>query len=220
MSDSENPAINVNINGTDVPLIAHEVKERKTKTGTKPAYTVLVPQVTNLSAALALVTAMINAAEAAHPGKGGEALAAELYFDRAKDATAASVNPETGDFDRAKYVAELVSTKQNRGDTLKALQERDNELMSESLDYTKILLEVERHFNADPSYVPDFGAINAKLGTKYTELEQLILRVTDIDAQRSDLAARIAKKEQAAEKGKNTRAKKEKKAPAAESTNA
>lgn len=196
---------NINIAGSEFALIAHEVKERKTKTGTKPAHVVFVPQVTSVAVAVALVTSMIEAAEASNPGKGGIALASELYFDRAKDATAAAHDESSGAFTTEKYVAELTNTKVQRGDTIKALTEQVNALTHEQLEYMRILLDIQSHLVNDPNYQPDFGAINAKLGTKYSDIEQLGLRMHDLDARVSDLNARIAKKEASAEKAKKTK---------------
>lgn len=201
----------VKIGAADVPLIVEHVKERKTKTGVKKAYNVFIPQLPTAAAAIVLVTALIEAAEAANEG-GGLKIAEELVGPRAREATAVAL-ADNGDFDVAKYVAEFVNTKASRGDTLKALNEQRNSLTHENMLLMKELLAIITASEKDPNYVHDFTKLNAALGTSFTEQEQIAIRSDDVSTRLFDVEARIAKKEAAAEKAAATRKTKEK-APA------
>lgn len=204
----------VSINGKPYTLIDEVIPARKLRNGTeRPAQLVLIPQVTSLALAVALLGDVLAAAEAEKPG-GAAKLTREFLIDRAKEATAVAVDQKTGELENAKYAAKLTSSASERGDSLKALQERSNKLVHESLAVMKILIAIGTAQKSDPGFVPDWDDINAKLGTRFSEEEQLALHMAQLDQSREDVEALIAKKEAAAEKAAETREKKKKAAPA------
>jgi hypothetical protein len=204
------------LNGNSYSLIDQELPARKNKDGsTRPASFFLRPQLVGLGATIAFATDVLTEAEAANPGKGASAVIDEIVHSRAREASALAIKTESLDVDLGKYKAEFVSTAVARGDSLKALTETENKLTRESMAVYRFLLAEDNLRKADPSHETNWAEASAKLGRQFSEEDQVLLYISDLEHRLEDVKAKILKKEEAAEKAAKTKAAKTKAAPAA-----
>jgi hypothetical protein len=199
-----------------VHIVDRVIPARKTKNGeTKAARLVFEPALPTAAIAAAFVSAVIFAAEEANPGKGAQHIVQDLIRDRAVEASAAATGDDA-EFSSDKYWQKFIDTKSARGDSIKALKEQLGQVTDESLAVMTVLLAIAREQKTNPAFEPDWNAINGKLGTQFSDIDQLAMLMNSLDERRADIQARIDKKEEAAEKAKSTKEKGGKKAKKAD----